>query len=215
MDVQIVILSGIDGSGKSAIVNQLCKTLKNRGYKVCTPWLRYNHYLTKIILLYARLAGLTRYEYSEGQRIVGYHEFYRSKIVSWIFVLFTFIDTLFASIFKVYIPAWFCGRKIICDRWIPDILIDIAIDTGQPDIMYGTWAKFFWGLIPAKSRCIIVHRQLKDLLECRRENNLDITFKKRLEMYTNFANSNRIPMVKNHSTLSDVVSKVNELVTSH
>ena len=42
-----IVVSGIDGSGKSTIIEALRKSLEARGHRTACIWLRFNHYLTK------------------------------------------------------------------------------------------------------------------------------------------------------------------------
>ena len=78
---KIIAISGIDGCGKTSIIKELIKSLSKNGEESRYVWLRYNHYITKFLLAFCRLSGLTKYENVQGVR-VGYHEFYRSKIIS-------------------------------------------------------------------------------------------------------------------------------------
>ena len=131
---RVIVISGIDGSGKSTIIAGLEKALLEMGYSTYTPWLRYNHYLTKGVFAVAKLLGLYSYEVRNGKRVVGYHDFYRSRLILVMFVFSTFLDTLCASLVKVYIPAYIFRKTVICDRWVPDILVDIAIDRGKKSL---------------------------------------------------------------------------------
>jgi hypothetical protein len=99
-----------------------------------------SHYLSKPLLLFCRFVGLTEYENINGVR-VGYHHFYRSKIISWLYVVLRGIDTWFDALFRVYIPARILGKTIICDRYIFDVLIDLMVDTHQFNLWNGLLAK--------------------------------------------------------------------------
>ena len=54
-----IIISGIDGSGKSTIINETHKVLESEGKQVGYIWLRFNHYLTKGMHAIARVLGLS------------------------------------------------------------------------------------------------------------------------------------------------------------
>ncbi|MCK4790936.1 MAG: hypothetical protein KAV87_44785, partial [Desulfobacteraceae bacterium] len=154
-----IIISGIDGSGKTTIIEAVRSELARQGIKNRYVWLRYNHYLTRFLLAFCRFAKLTRYEYFENSR-VGYHDFYKSKLVSWLFVFLTFIDTLAVSIIKVYIPAIFSQKTVICDRWVIDILIDLEIDTKLKFPEGSFVSRLFKSLVPKRSFSFIIKRDI-------------------------------------------------------
>ena len=54
-----VIISGVDGSGKTTVINALQKTLEERGKSVSYIWMRYSHYSVKVMNALARVLGLS------------------------------------------------------------------------------------------------------------------------------------------------------------
>ena len=84
----LIYVMGIDGSGKSTVSEYLADELREKGYDVDVVWLRFNHVITKPLLGFCRLIGLTRYETCDGIR-VGYHDFYKSSVISFFFILLT------------------------------------------------------------------------------------------------------------------------------
>lgn len=207
----VICFSGIDGSGKTSIINGVIRELENSGYKTKYIWLRYNHYLTKVLLAFCRLVGLTRYEYPDGIR-VGYHDFYRSRTVSLLFVAFTYIDTLLVSIVLVYLPSLFTKRVLVCDRWVLDIMIDLEIDT-RIEFRAGGWLeRLFLGLVPTRAQCYLIKRSQEDVLKCRPENLRDRNFKRRWELYAEYSDRRWVTVVTNNSTVEEVVDKVSRRI---
>lgn len=76
---QCIVVSGIDGSGKSTIIESLKKDLEKDGKHVGYIWLRFNHYLTKGMHALARLLGLSVHVQNE-MGVVWQHQFYKSQI---------------------------------------------------------------------------------------------------------------------------------------
>ena len=210
MRTRIVVVSGVDGSGKSTIIGGLERVLRASGYSTCTPWLRYNHYLTRGVLGVARWVGLTRYETRGGRRVVGYHEFHRWPLLSAMFVVSTFLDTLAASVAKVYIPAYLLRRIVICDRWVPDILVDVAMDTGRRTLNQGAVWKAFWLLIPRQAKTFVVTRDASDLLDCREANRLDRNFTARLKMYGDLCRLSDSREIDNRGSVDRSVGQIME-----
>ena len=82
---ELIYIMGIDCSGKSTVSNYIADEYREKGYDVDVVWLRYNHVITKPLLGLCRLIGLTKYETHDGIR-VGYHDFYKSTIISCLFI---------------------------------------------------------------------------------------------------------------------------------
>ena len=54
-----VIISGVDGSGKTTVINNLKAKLEQEGKSVDYIWMRYSHYTVKAMNALARILGLS------------------------------------------------------------------------------------------------------------------------------------------------------------
>jgi len=205
----ILSYSGIDGSGKTSIIDGVTDAINNKGIKTRYIWLRYNHYLTKLLLIFCRIVGLTEYHTINGQRI-GYHNFYKSKIVSYLFIALTYIDTLTVTILLVYLPSMFGKSTIICDRWVLDILIDLEIDT-KLSLTDTLISRMFYALVPKNAKCFIVYRDYNSVLHARDEHSIDNNFKARYELYYSREYSN-FNVISNTKKLNDVIHDAVKMV---
>jgi hypothetical protein len=205
---RVIVISGIDGSGKSTVIAELKKSLQQLGYSAYSPWLRYNHYLTKGVFVIAKLLGLYSYEIRNGRRVLGYHDFYRCRLISFLFIFTTFIDTFFASLVKIYIPVYVLRRTVICDRWVPDILIDVAIDTGKDKLEKNMIWKLFWLLVPNRAKVFVIMRNSHDVLTCREENRISRDFNIRFSMYNDLARLGGAHAVDNNGPVFGSVSQI-------
>jgi thymidylate kinase len=212
MKTRIIVISGIDGSGKSTIIEALQKDLNDAGCSPYTPWLRYNHYLTKGVFAVAKMLGLYSYDVKDGVRVAAYHEFYRSRLISSIFVASTYIDTLIASFLKVYIPFFIYKKTVICDRWIPDIIIDMAIDNGKTRLVRDWVWDLFWRLIPKSAELFIIIRDSNDVLNCRKENQLNRNFKIQFKLYKEMVELSKVRLIDNSGTIDQAVRKITEAI---
>ncbi len=207
MPGQIITISGVDGSGKSSVIELLQQHLEKRDIKSRYVWLRYNHYFTKILLAFCRYTGFTKYEYFENSRVV-YHNFYKSSIVSWLFVLLTFIDTLVASFFLVYVPRLFSNKIIICDRWIFDIMVDLEVDTRIDFSKNKLITKIFKLLIPNSCQYFLVFRDIDKVRYTRDESMNDDNFPIRCKLYSIHSTDPLITCLDNNGTLEDTVNQI-------
>ena len=204
---EIISISGIDGCGKTTIIEALRNVLHENGKNSKYVWLRYNHYLTKVLLAYCRLVKLTKYEYVNGIR-VGYHEFYRSRFISCLFIFLTYIDTLLASVVNVYIPALISKKIIICDRWIFDIMVDLEVDTGISFPQGSFLNKAFMKIVPAGSHCFLVNRNKHSLLESRNEHSVDRNFANRLKLYEKLSQDPTLEVIDNNGAINKAVERI-------
>ena len=63
-----IMLSGPDGTGKSTIASAVIKELSNENIVLVHVWLRFNHYLARVVNFLGRVSGKSYYEtYSWGK----------------------------------------------------------------------------------------------------------------------------------------------------
>lgn len=205
--MSIVVVSGVDGSGKTSVIEQLQLELEKNQYQTQYTWLRYNHYLSKFVLAFCRYSGLTRYLHFENSRVV-YHDFYRSKVISWLFITTTFIDTFFVSAFKVYMPRLWSSKVIICDRWVYDIMVDLEVDTRITFSNDSLLKKLFLSLLPADADCYLILRDMTKVRKERDESVNDDNFPIRCELYKRHAADNKLIVVDNNGTIEESVQQI-------
>jgi thymidylate kinase len=205
----ILSYSGIDGSGKTSIIDGVTDAINKEGVNTRYIWLRYNHYLTKLLLVFCRIVGLTKYHKVDGQ-IVGYHNFYKSKIVSYLFIALTYIDTLIVTVLLVYLPSIFSKATIICDRWVLDILIDLEIDTKL--VLQNTFvSQLFFALVPDNAACFIIYRDYESVLHARDEHKIDKNFKDRYGLYYSREHDG-FQVINNTKDLNNAITDAIEMV---
>jgi thymidylate kinase len=208
---KIIIVSGIDGSGKTTIIEAVKEELARQGQESRYVWLRYNHYLTKFLLAFCRLIRLTRYEHFENSR-VGYHDFHKSKIISWLFVILTYLDTLAVSVVRVYLPVLVSTKTIICDRWVYDIMIDLEVDT-RIDFSEGTLvSKLFKALLPMNNRYFFIKRDFDTVRKARDESMNDRNFPRRYALYEKHSHDTGIEIIDNNGPLEETIKQVVKLI---
>ena len=207
--MSIIVISGVDGSGKTSVIENLQSTLERESYKTRYVWLRYNHYLTKFILAFCRFSGLTRYIHFENSRVV-YHDFHCSRIVSWLFITTTFIDTFFTSLIKVYLPRLWSDTVIICDRWIYDIMVDLEVDTRVKFENDRFIKKIFMSLLPTDSVCYVISRDTEKVRKERDESLNDDNYPIRYALYQRHSTDGRLIVVDNNGSIDESVHQIRE-----
>jgi len=204
---RVIYVTGIDGSGKTTVVEWLAEQLRGRGYQVDVLWLRFNHVLSKPLLAFCRLVGLTRYEMTNGIR-VGYHEFHRSKLVAWLFVAFQYLDAVMVRWLRIGPRLRKANRIVVLDRYVFDILIDLMIDTRIDDLHSGPVGKAFLKLLPAGTVVLPLLRDRDSLLAARPESVVDRNFEARQRLYEELPTVYGLRPLRNDRGLEELLAQV-------
>jgi thymidylate kinase len=207
----IIYLTGIDGCGKTTVVDWLAKTLRSKGYPVTVLWLRFNHVLSKPLLGLCRIMGLTTYRIEKGVR-VGYHEFQDSPVISRLFIVLQYLDAALVRWFRIGPRLLRKNQIIILDRYVYDILIDLMVDTGI-DELWDRWAgRAIVRLVPKDALVLALSRDAEDLLRARPESEVDKNFSKRLELYEQISQKYNLDPVRNSGSRDELLARVAERV---
>lgn len=200
-----IIISGIDGSGKSTIINETQKSLESEGKKVGYIWLRFNHYLTKGMHAIARVLGLSVKVHNE-MGDVWQHRLYKNQFFCSLYILTTYIDS-WVSRLKYNKMA--NGKDVvICDRWITDILVDLATKTHRKEFLDSKWPKRFMKVLPEGAQMFVVVRNVEALKDCRLENRVDPDFEFRLGIYQDLCKKDFVTVVNNNGTIAESVNQI-------
>ena len=202
-----IIISGVDGSGKTSVIEGVRKELEKQGLKVGYIWMRYNHKLVKIMHALAKLIGLSK----KTQTPMGnmwLHYFYKSNIFSWFYIRCSYIDNWLARKKPVFLARKNNFDVVICDRWVNDIIIDLGSETHRISILNSVWFKRFQNLVPTNSFQFVVVRGRKEVLDCRVENSFNEAFSYRYDLYQNLSKMDGIHLVDNTGTIDNSVQQV-------
>jgi hypothetical protein len=210
-NLRMLSISGVDGVGKTTLMLRIESDLKARGLRVRQVWIRYNHYFSKLVLGVSRLCGLTVLHRRNGTVVHKHHEFQRHPIISFFFKLSKLVDTYLASFFKVYIPlAMDKDCFILCDRYIYDVLIDVAVETGTQINTDSVFQKLFLRLIPKGSKTVVLTAPRSGLLNRRFENMFDPYLNERIVLYEQLARNQGLPLIE----ARDIEQTYNDFVRS-
>lgn len=129
----LICLMGIDGSGKTTQARYMEKKIKEIGIPCVYVWNRFEPKISKPIIALARLLflrGKNIYKnYNEYQSIKN--RLYSNSFKSYLYFILLLLDYSLQITFRVTFNIMF-GMNIVCDRYIYDSAVDIAVD-GQFD----------------------------------------------------------------------------------
>lgn len=204
---RIVFLTGVDGSGKTFFARKLIEELDSRGFKAIHVWSRFNNYVSKPLLGIARLIGLNYYEQKNGVK-VGYHDFERSRVTSFLFIWLQLIDVWIASIIKFWLPLIKGGVMIVADRGPHDTLIDVAIDTGRNNLPVGIIGRLYRKAIPFRHKILFIEREVKKIESSRPDVKSDRKFRRRCDLYARHAQTLGFHIVPNNGTVDETMTNI-------
>lgn len=198
-----IIISGIDGSGKTTVINELTKALEADGKTTKYIWMRFNHYLVKVMNMLARVMGLSvKVHNAFGD--VWEHRLYKNKFFCRVYVWCSYIDNVLARRKALRLEADY----IICDRWVNDTLIDLGAECRIGDILDSKWYEKFQGILPQNSFQFVVVRNKKDIVDCRVENTTNPDFPYRYALYEKLMEKDEVHVVDNSGTIEESVKQV-------
>lgn len=209
--VKYIIISGVDGSGKTTVIEGVRKQLEAEGKKVGYIWMRYHHKLVTVMHAIAKLTGLAYKEKTEMGEM-WLHRFYKNKLFCWCYIRCSYIDNWMARKKPVRMAEKEGLDYVICDRWVNDIIIDMGSETHKTDILESKWYRKYQSLLPENSYQFVVIRDRKDVLECRVENTFNEAFAYRYDLYKQIVAKSEVNLVDNTSTIENSIEQVLKVI---
>lgn len=205
MKNQVYYIAGSDGSGKTTLLKDIEKELLVNSNKTKHIWVRSPKILSKPLMAYCRLVGLTKYKTVAGIQY-GKHEFYRSPFVSWLFPILQLID------FKI---KWFFEKRnikpndiVLFDRFNIDTLSDLMVDTKRLDLHKSWVGKEFIKLTPKNSKSIILKVDAEVVRERKLDTLYDETLDDKIKIFQFLSKELDIKLIENNLDYTMVKKKV-------
>lgn len=198
-----VIISGVDGSGKTTVINSLKDKLEQQGKTVDYIWMRYNHYTVKAMNAFARVLGLSAKVHNR-MGDVWEHRLYKMPWFCKLYVWCSYLDNKIARKKVMKLKSDY----VICDRWINDILIDLGAECRFNDILDSKWYEKFHTILSKDSYQFVVIRNYRVVLDCRIENHTNPDFPYRFDLYRKLAEKTDVNVVDNSGTIEESVGQI-------
>ncbi len=206
---KFIIISGIDGSGKTTVINALIEALNAKGCSTQYIWMRFNHYSVKVMNAIARVLGLSvKVHNAFGD--VWEHRLYKNRLFCMVYVWCSYIDNVFARRKALKLKADY----IICDRWVNDTLIDLGAECRIDNILDSKWYYRFQNILPKNNIQLVITRNKDDIIRCRVENTTNPDFPFRFMLYDKLIAKDEINKIDNSGSIEDSVKQILKLLRS-
>lgn len=204
---RLVALVGVDGGGKTYLLRALERRLAAAGVPHRHVWTRFRNYLSEPLLALARLTGHNRKEEVDGVRI-GYHEFAGHPWLAWPFLALQVADLV--------LDCWWRYRRhdrrlVLADRCVYDALVDLAVDTGLDDVLFGRLGRWLVARLPRPHLAVVLNRPVAAIRADRPDVLLDRNFARRRALYRRLAEEFRLPTLENDSPPERVLDRLERL----
>tara|TARA_Y100001958_G_C21052138_1_gene417908 strand:- start:164 stop:796 length:633 start_codon:yes stop_codon:yes gene_type:complete len=198
-----IYLAGPDGVGKTMYLNYIERTILEK--KTQRIWIRSPKILSKPLMLFCRLIGLTRYKLINNVRY-GVHDFHKSPFVSFLFPFIQLID------FKI---KWFLEKRRICvddvilfDRFNLDTLADLMVDTHKMKLHKSWVGKQFIKMLPENSNVLILKVNENNIRERKKDTLYDENLALKIKVYEILSKDLGVKTIDNNRDINIVKKEI-------
>ena len=207
---RFIYLAGADGTGKTTRARLLIEGLQARGIRCRRLWLRFPFFLSVPLLAYARWRGHSWYEVHEDVRH-GYWDFAGSWLMRNLFPWILLLDAAMAALLRLYLPLWL-GATIVCERFVLDMLADLAVGLGDPTLHRRVPGKLYLRLLPDSSEIVILDLDAGTARQRRPDLQSDWRLEARLKAYRRLAADLSLPCVSSAGPLELTVRQTQAMI---
>lgn len=205
--MRFIVISGMDGCGKTTVIGELRRKLEEAGLATRYQWFRHSHFLVRPLHAICRLIGLSR-RYKVGDEYVWRHEFFRWRPFCFLYLIVTLVDTWLGALRL----RWGLRNNdidvVVCDRWILDTIVDLAVKFRWPNLIDSTWHDLFSKMQPAGTMQFLLDRDVQYLLQSRIENQTDPEFPFRYRAYQRSLENRDVIKVDNNGSVESTVQQL-------
>ena len=130
----VILLVGVDGSGKSTLSTMLKNELDRRGIKNSLVWASHRPFLLKPFIVIAKYLLVRKHDkFEDWDKHIAAKKSGMRKLAFLrpLYFLVTLIDYVPQVIWKVWLPR-LRGKVVICDRYYHDLVLDFGVTSVLP-----------------------------------------------------------------------------------
>lgn len=203
---RFIYITGCDGTGKTTQAERLLVRLRRVGIEPRHLWLRFPFFLTLPLLVYARLRGCSWYEEQNGVR-QGYWDFRPSWLLRNLFPWVLLLDATLAALVKVYLPLWL-GRTIVCERFVLDMLVDLAVALDDPEFHRRLPGRLYVRLLPQEASITILDLDAETIRARRADLEVDKQLDARLRAFRSLASRLSLTVLSSRRPIDEINGRI-------
>lgn len=150
---RLIYLAGNDGTGKTTQAELLLADFAAARIPARYVWLRFPQYVSLPVLGLSRLLRVTRYRTVNGNR-TGRWEFHRAPWLAHVLLWSQVIDARVARAHRIR-PALSRSEAVVLDRFVYDIVVDIAVAARDPRLLRSRPARLLYGLVRSDDAALL------------------------------------------------------------
>jgi hypothetical protein len=105
-------------------------------------------------------------------------------------------------------------RLVLADRCVYDTLVDLAVDTGLDDVLFGRLGRWLVGRLPAPRLVVVLSRPVADIGTSRPDALLDRCFARRRALYQRLAREWALPVLENTGPPEALLDRLERLAAA-
>lgn len=212
---KFIYITGCDGTGKSTQVALLLTQLREEGQVPHHVWLRFPFFFSLPLLAYARWRGYSWHEETEYAGIGGqpervrhgYWRFAPSPLLRRLLPWTLLVDAALAALPQIYVPLW-RGRTVVCERFVLDMLVDLAVAFGDEGFHRRVPGRFFQWLLPRPARVVILDLDVETLWQRRTNLRFDHQLAAKVGAFRRLVEDYGLAQVSSEMAVADVQKQV-------
>lgn len=174
MRPKLVIVTGIDGSGKTTIAKLLVKQLRLRRYRVSYVWIKSLHSIIYIIYHFFKNITKEKLILNPNRIVIPRFEPTDYKGLSKLWLFLEFVSVLPWILLKVYLPI-FLGFVVVADRYVIDTIVTLSMRVKELYFVNSFIGRLLLRMIPKET--IIIHLDVGLDIVLRRRYNIEYTLR--------------------------------------
>lgn len=129
-----VCLIGIDGSGKTTLAKSLIRSMREQGIEMDYVWSKFESSLFKFLIWLKNKTLVRESDWKENyeRSLRMKKDLFRGPFKRALYESYMMVVYWFQIARRVGIPL-LLGKNLVCDRYIYDTFVDLAVDLGYSD----------------------------------------------------------------------------------
>ncbi len=205
--LRLIALCGADGNGKTTLADALARELRKSGREPRRVWSRFRNYLSRPFLALMHLTGHCRRLHRDGITF-GVRDFHRNPLLAHLFLLLQTVDQILDILLRFRLRP----GLLLADRCVYDTLVDLALDSGRPDLVFRRIAPLLLALLPEPRLVVVLRRPPALVAQDRPDALVDGRDAVRRALYERLAREFDLPVVETAGTVEEALGAFAELL---